>query len=339
MAITKVGAMTDPPVSGDYTILQAKLDAYSKQIGNQGMILTEWTNTTTAPAIALGSYITHGGTLFVVKDEDYVITNPPGADGTFYLLVKADGDSLIGVWTSSLTGFSWNAIYNGLYDPSGDQILPYQLAVSGAVSALGKWKIINLAQGGAFIRVNYLGQTIANEVYCSSLDVTGAISGASVDTGQGANELYGMNQGVKTTDRPTFAGITATGSEGTRTAGTRDSNSNGFGGPVTRTGNVPTNFGTTYRVKKTGTYTFRFSMTVVGYNSSSWGRILIYAGSRNLVDVQFVSASTETRNDNYNWFVEAGETIQVQGMTYYNSDTSVTVSRIQVLQSEEGEST
>ena len=43
MAITKVGAMTDPPVAGDYTILQAKLDAYAKQIGNQGMILTQWT--------------------------------------------------------------------------------------------------------------------------------------------------------------------------------------------------------------------------------------------------------------------------------------------------------
>ena len=36
MAITKVGAMTDP-LEGDYAILQAKLDAYAKQIG---MILT-----------------------------------------------------------------------------------------------------------------------------------------------------------------------------------------------------------------------------------------------------------------------------------------------------------
>ena len=60
MAITKVGAMTDPPVAGDYAILQAKLDAYAKQIGNQGMILTQWTNTTTRQS-SYGCYITHGG--------------------------------------------------------------------------------------------------------------------------------------------------------------------------------------------------------------------------------------------------------------------------------------
>ena len=55
MAITNVGAMKDQPVAFDYTILQAKLDAYAKQVGNQGMILTQWTNTTTAPKIAMGS--------------------------------------------------------------------------------------------------------------------------------------------------------------------------------------------------------------------------------------------------------------------------------------------
>ena len=37
----------------------------------------------------------------------------------------------------------------------------------------------------------------------------------TVNTGQGANELYDMDQNVQTTDSPTFAGITVSGTAGT----------------------------------------------------------------------------------------------------------------------------
>ena len=40
---------------------------------------------------------------------------------------------------------------------------------------------------------------------------TDAVTFATVNTGQGANELYAMNQDVQTTDSPTFAGLTVTG--------------------------------------------------------------------------------------------------------------------------------
>ena len=40
---------------------------------------------------------------------------------------------------------------------------------------------------------------------------TGAISGTTLDTGQGANELYDMNQNVLTTSSPTFVNVTTTG--------------------------------------------------------------------------------------------------------------------------------
>jgi len=39
---------------------------------------------------------------------------------------------------------------------------------------------------------------------------TGAITATTVDTGQGANELYAMNQNVRTTDSPTFNQVTTT---------------------------------------------------------------------------------------------------------------------------------
>ncbi|MCF7906983.1 hypothetical protein K9K85_01735 [Patescibacteria group bacterium] len=41
----------------------------------------------------------------------------------------------------------------------------------------------------------------------NSLAVNGAITGATLDTGQGANELYDMNQNVLTTSSPDFAGL------------------------------------------------------------------------------------------------------------------------------------
>ena len=179
MEITQVGAMTDPPVAGDYTILQAKLDAYAKQIGNQGMILTQWINTTTKPDIALGSYIVHGGTLFIVDTEDFAVTEPAG-DGTYYLKVAVSGDTLAVSWVASLTGYTWNAIYNGLYHTDESQILPYQLVKSGAT--LTKRKITNLMQGSGFVTVDW----------------TGAVQ-----------SVY-FNQGVKTTDSPTFAKLKLT---------------------------------------------------------------------------------------------------------------------------------
>lgn len=50
-----------------------------------------------------------------------------------------------------------------------------------------------------------------NETVTGNLTVNGAISGATVNTGHGANELYPMNQGVKTTDNVTFNNLNVTG--------------------------------------------------------------------------------------------------------------------------------
>lgn len=194
MAITRVGVMANPPTNiDDYTHILAHLDAYAKQVGNQGMLLTQWGNASGVPAIAKGSYISHGGTLFVVDTEDFLVA-APASNGTYYLRVAGSGASLAVSWVTSIGGYTWNAIYNGLYDGSENQILPYMLIKTGAV--LEKWKISNLMQGGNFNRVDYLGRVIM-----------GALTCASVDTGQGANELYGMDQDVKKTSAVEFASV------------------------------------------------------------------------------------------------------------------------------------
>lgn len=53
----------------------------------------------------------------------------------------------------------------------------------------------------------------ANELYAMNQNVrtTDGVTFATVNTGQGANELYAMNQAVRTTDSPTFGGLTLNG--------------------------------------------------------------------------------------------------------------------------------
>ena len=151
MMISKVGTYRNPPEDiTDYESIVSHLNAYTRQLGSQAMILTEWTNTSGTPAIAMGSYISHGGVLYVVESEEAV--SLPVSDGTYYLKVAASGESLVLSWVSDISGYAWNAVYNGLYHADESQVLPYMLIKTG--TSLEKWRITNLMQGGGFIRVN-----------------------------------------------------------------------------------------------------------------------------------------------------------------------------------------
>ena len=173
MAITKIGVYRNPPEDiTDYEAIVSHLNAYTRQLGSQAMILTEWTNTSGTPAIALGSYISHGGVLYVVESEEAVAL--PVVDGTYYLKVAPSGESLALSWVSDISGYAWNAIYNGLYHAYESQVLPYMLIKTG--TSLEKWRLTNVALGSESLRVNYLG----------------SLRGTDFD------------QPLKTTDSPTF---------------------------------------------------------------------------------------------------------------------------------------
>lgn len=190
MAITKIGVYRNPPEDmTDFEAISDLLMAYARDLGGQGMILTEWTNASGWPKLAMGSYIFHGGASYLVDTEDYEIGAP--GNGTHYLRIAASGETLTVSWISSLSGYVWNPIYNGLYHADQSQILPYQLMVAGA--SREKWKITNLAQGGGFITANWEGRVRAG----------------GIDTGQGVNKLYPMDQAVRTTDDPVFGWRTA----------------------------------------------------------------------------------------------------------------------------------
>jgi len=169
MAITKVAQFVTPPEAvGDYDAQNAHIAGFTRQLAGPSMALTQWENTTTIPALALGTYLSHGGYLYQVDTEDYVPGDAPTGDTTVWLRLEASGDTLVAVWIDTLASYVWNAVNNGLYN-STYQVLPYQLVKSGAV--LTKQKIMNLWQGGGFQTVDYLGGVSV----AGTLGVTGDI--------------------------------------------------------------------------------------------------------------------------------------------------------------------
>lgn len=187
MSIEKVAQFVSPPASvGDYDAQNAHIQAFTRQVMGGGMALTEWNNDSVMPKLAEGTYLSHGGYLYQVT-ANHVISGSP-TDGTWYIRLSADGDTLVAEWISSVSGYTFNAVQNGLYSGSY-QAMAYQLVKAGDV--LSKRKIMNLWQGSGFQTVDRLG----------------AVRISSVNTGQGDVECYPMNQNVRTTDNVEFNNI------------------------------------------------------------------------------------------------------------------------------------
>jgi hypothetical protein len=105
---------------------------------------------------------------------------------------------------NDISGYTWNPVYSALTNGSYT-LLPYLIVKASAVWTRYNFNPNN-QQFGSLASLAVTGNTTVG----GTLGVTGAISGATVNTGQGANELYAMNQNVRTTDIPTFLGIITT---------------------------------------------------------------------------------------------------------------------------------
>jgi len=213
MAITKLLSPNTPnPITagpnGDWDLAMAQLTAVKKLLSGEQMMLTEWTNATTQPKLALGTHLQHKGSIYVVDTEDYALP-ALGGNGTYYIVLEPSGDTLVGSWATDLSGYSWDSTYNGLYN-GGKLVLPYQIVVDG--SDIVKRKILNPWIDGGFTTVDWMGNVRGaslvvngNATVGGTLGVTGAISGATINTGGLGAFLIGQN--LRTTDSPTFASI------------------------------------------------------------------------------------------------------------------------------------
>ena len=130
MAITQVTQYNSTPtVVGDYSAQNKHIQAFINQTNNHSFILTNPT-ATTIPAIALGTYISSGGTLFLVDTANYTILGSV-ASGNNYIKMSVSGTTLTATWIQDVSAYTYNPIYG--YMASGtDMILPYLVTYDGS---------------------------------------------------------------------------------------------------------------------------------------------------------------------------------------------------------------
>jgi hypothetical protein len=199
MALIRVAQYSSTPtVVGDYQAQNAHLQAFTNQLMTQQFILDSGL---AQPIIKQGCYVSHGGSLYVA-DADTPITGSP-SDGSVYIRVSGT-TSLTVEFVNDISGYAWNPVYTALTSGSYT-LLPYLIVKAGTFWARYNFNP-NEQQFGSLASLVVNGNTTVG----GALGVTGAISGATINTGQGATEVHLMNQNVRTTDSPTFAQITTT---------------------------------------------------------------------------------------------------------------------------------
>jgi hypothetical protein len=186
MAITQVANPSSVPSAvADYEAQNAHISAFNTICNNQPFILTN-AESTGLPAIVKGSYIHFGDNLYIVDTDDYIIQGTP-VDGNNYIRINGT-TTLTATWIQDISSYEWNPVYQYKYIGTDiynvtHALLPYLVVKDGT----------------------------EYEKYSIALDASfGKLKSTSLDTGQGANELYAMNQNVRTTDSPTFEKLTLT---------------------------------------------------------------------------------------------------------------------------------
>jgi|TARA_B110000908_G_C10234917_1_gene442756 hypothetical protein len=125
------------------------------------------------------------------------------ASGTVEATAFTLNGTIVGSSTDTFfnSGSSGKIFYNGGNVGIGTTSPGEKLEVIGNISASGNIIASKLNTGQGL-----------NELYDMDQNVktTSAVTFTTVNTGQGANELYDMNQNVTTTSNPTFAGLNLT---------------------------------------------------------------------------------------------------------------------------------
>jgi hypothetical protein len=198
MALIRVAQYNSTPtLVTDYQAQNAHLQAFTNQLMTQQFILNSGT---AQPIIKQGCYVSHGGSLYVA-DADTSITGSP-SDGSVYIRVSGT-TSLTVEFVTDISGYAWNPVYTALTSGSYT-LLPYLIVKAGTSWTRYNFNPNNQSFGDT--RLNSLA-VLNNATIGGTLGVTGAISGATVNTGQGATEVYLMDQNLRKTDNVSFKNI------------------------------------------------------------------------------------------------------------------------------------
>jgi len=179
MALVRVAQYNSTPtVVEDYQAQNAHLQAFTNQLLTQQFILDSGT---AQPVIKQGCYVSHGGSLYVA-DADTSITGSP-SDGSVYIRVSGT-TSLTVEFITDISGYTWNPVYSALTSGSYT-LLPYLIVKASTVWTRYNFNPNN-QQFGSLASLAVTG----NATVGGALGVTGAISGATINTGYGDNEVY-----------------------------------------------------------------------------------------------------------------------------------------------------
>ena len=192
--INKISAPNSVPTDiSDYVAQNAHMMAFMNQVNMQAFILTHPT-TLDKPKIAVGAYISHGGSLYKVENDDEDITGSP-SNGKVYVRVTGDA-TLTASFVTDISSYAYNAAYGSM--TSGNYtLLPYELRKSGNDWLKYRFDMIKGIADQDLRTTD--SPTFANST----------IAGHNINSE--LNTLNGrVNQGVKTTDSPTFAKLTLT---------------------------------------------------------------------------------------------------------------------------------
>jgi hypothetical protein len=181
MALVRVAQYgSTPTVVGDYQAQNAHLQAFTNQLLTQQFILDSGT---AQPVIKQGTYVSHGGSLYIA-DADTAITGSP-ADGSVYIRVSGT-TSLTVEFVTDISGYTWNPVYTALTSTTYT-LLPYLIVKASTVWTRYNFNPNN-QQFGSLASLAVTGNTTVG----GTLGVTGAISGASLNTGSRRVEQKGV---------------------------------------------------------------------------------------------------------------------------------------------------
>jgi len=180
------------------------------------------------------------GTITLDIPDSPLFTTPtldtPVATSTLSIRHTSAGDPILQLQdTDSGTNIWFLGFDNS--DANKFRLTPGLGAASGNFSATSSGITVNLA---GFVGIGTTNPTVALDI-SGALTVTGAIVSATLDTGQGANELYDMDQNVLTTSSPSFTDLTLSGGDITGINSTALDLGEAASGEITVTGDLMAN--------------------------------------------------------------------------------------------------
>jgi hypothetical protein len=118
----------------------------------------------------------------------------PKAGGTMTGTLTMGGNAIINANLTGASTYLPGHAFSNTHD--GTHVYWHIGSASGSTNKVLNLRIYNSSN-------NY----VVNQWSTTGLSVAGTLTATTVNTGQGANELYAMNQNVRTTDSPTFANL------------------------------------------------------------------------------------------------------------------------------------